>query len=181
MKHVTLCLFLILSSTMAFGQQASHYPNEIAGQQVTWQSRSSMYLTDVCVKQKCDPITLVSGEPILLGAVYFYGTDTIVLQFHEQCIWDGEVCDLPTPTETFSAWLTWNEDAQAYLQVIDISEKEAEFISLTMDEPEVGTLRIGVFDVVGNGKVFKYSKDYERQVFRLQRWFPPMVPDPGPV
>ena len=177
-RHTLICMAILAIASAAL---AANFPKELEGERHGWQSRSSMHLSEICTSHKCEQIPLTPGEPILLGAIYHFGTETIVLQFNEQCIWNGEICDLPIRGDYFDVWLTWDEDAGAYIQVLDIVEGEAEFISLTMISPEVGMLRIGVFDVVGNGKVFKYSKDYERQVFRLQRWFPPMVPDPGPA
>jgi len=179
MSRNIVILAVLLSAASISG--AANFPQELEGGRVTWQSRASMYLNSLCVKQKCDSVPMVSGEPILLGAVYFFGTETVVVEFNQECTWDGEMCGFPAGTEVFTAWLTWDEDAQAYLKVVDIAPGEAEFISLTMTSGDAGELRVGVFDVVGGGKVFKYSKDYERQVFTFQRWWPEMPQDPGPA
>ena len=189
MKRILAICFVILSSTIAFaGPPDGIYPKDLEGLELTWQSRASMYLEEQCVGNKCDLIANVSeeGRVYVLGAAYFYGNDAIYLDFTEACM-IGEttpgLCGSPYPVydRRYRVLLRWDEDAGAYLRVIETEPGLADFDALTMDTTESGRLQIGTFEIKGNGKVYHYDRDVIRDVWRFNRWWPPMGPDPGPV
>ena len=181
MKAAVTAIVIVFAATAFAGGPSDNFPREFEGILHEWQSRASLWPSEICTGNQCEPIGDVSGEMILLGAVYHYGNVGIFVEFNEGCIFDGEMCGDAFPVEMYRMLLPWNDDAGCYLQVVETSESEAEFDAVTMVERDLGFLRVGVFDVRGNGKVYKYSKDAERRVWELRRWWPELPPDPGPV
>jgi len=167
---VAFCIVVLASVFASADPPNGIYPKELEGITHQWQSRASIY------RQPLDV-----GDTIFLGGVYHYGNVGIVIQMTEGCVWDGEQCGTPYPVEGYDVFLSWDNDAGCYLQMIETSPDEAEFDAVTMTSVDAGLLRIGVFDIRGNGKVYKYSKDYEVQFFELHRWWPELPPDIGPV